>query len=55
MATLAEIKGSEVKLRNSLAREGIPEFSKEDIEWAYRFVRSRRRLAERKCGIGRLY
>lgn len=54
MHTLAQIKGSEVKLRESLTRQMPAEF-REDIIFAYRFVRSRRRLAERKLGVGRSY
>ena len=50
MTTLAQLKGSEVKLRESLRRTDIPEF-KADIRYAYRLVRARRRLGERKVGI----
>ena len=50
MHTLADLKASEVKLRESLRKERIPEF-KADIKYAYRFVRVRVRLAERKAGI----
>ncbi|KKL09113.1 hypothetical protein LCGC14_2569110 [marine sediment metagenome] len=53
MATLAELKGSEVKLRESLSKERVPEFV-EDVAWAYKFVKARRRLVERKIGMRKI-
>ena len=51
MHTLSDLKGSEVKLRESLRKERIPEF-KADIKYAYRFVRGRRKIMEKRLGIG---
>jgi len=51
MHTLADLKGSEVKLRESLRKERIPEF-KADIKYAYRLVKTRRLTTERRIGIG---
>ncbi len=50
MTTLAEIKGAEVKLRQTLSQDRVPECV-EDVVWAYKFTKARRRLAERKAGI----
>ena len=50
MHTLSDLKASEVKLRESLKNERIPEF-RADIEWAYRFTKARRRLVERRLGM----
>ena len=50
MATLTDLKAVEITHRNRMAQETISEF-KDDIEWAYRFTRARRRLAERRAGI----
>ena len=50
MHTLSDLKASEVKLRESLKGEMIPSFRK-DIRYAYRLVRARVRLEERKAGI----
>lgn len=50
MKTLAELKGAEVKLRQTLAKDRVPECV-EDVVWAYKFTKARRRLAERKAGI----
>lgn len=53
MATLAQIKGSEVKLRESLTRNMPKEF-RADVQYAYKFVKARRRLAERRLGIRKI-
>ena len=53
MKTLADLKGSEVILRESLSKERAPEFV-EDVVWAYRFVKARRRLVERKIGMRKM-
>ena len=50
MATLAEIKGAEVQLRQILA-QGHISGCVEDMVWAYKETKTRRRLAERKAGI----
>ena len=53
MKTLAEIKGAEVNLRQALAKDRVPEFV-EDVAWAYKFVKARRRLVERKIGMRKI-
>jgi len=50
--TLAQLKGSEVKLRESLKRTDIPEF-KADIRYALSFVCVRRKRLEQAIGIGK--
>ena len=50
MHKLSDLKASEVRLRESLRKERIPTF-KSDIRYAYRLVRARVRLEERKAGI----
>ena len=50
MATLVDLKASEVRLRESLKKERIP--FKSDVKWALKFVRARRRTMERRLGIG---
>ena len=50
MHTLATIKGSEVRLREAVKNETVLEF-KADVKYAYKLVRARRRLLERKAGI----
>ena len=49
--TLADLKGVEVRLRDSAKRERIGVFRR-DIKYAYRLTKARRRLAERRVGIG---
>ena len=53
MLTLADLKGAEVKLRNSRLKEVAPDYKK-DIEWAHRFTKARRQKTEARLGIGEL-